>query len=182
MYCSRCGKDNPRTAAYCNACGNPLFYKSPMVSGTVNRIPQPGANLKKTSVLFMIFMTVITGGIYWAIWFLTRKDAINRLQSREKLSTGVLVFVTVMVSMSLVAGVISGGLEGLGETEIVENLDAFGGLLDLITGITLLVQCFKVRRILKEHLNMYLRRGIPFSGAATFFFGIFYLQYKINRL
>jgi hypothetical protein len=130
----------------------------------------------------MILMTVITGEIYWAIWFLTRKDAINSLQSREKLGNGISVFVLVAISITLVAAFISGGLEVAGEMEMAENLDAFSGLLDLVTGITMLVQCFKVRRILKEHFNVYLRRGVQFSGAATFFFGIFYLQYKINNL
>jgi hypothetical protein len=130
----------------------------------------------------MILMIVLTGGIYWAIWFLTRKDAINSLQSKEKLSTGVLVFVFVAASMSVLGALISGGLEGFGEMHMAEVFNVFGGLLDLITGITMLVQCFKIRRILKAHFNLYLRRGVYFSGVATFFLGILYLQYKINRL
>jgi len=69
----------------------------------------------------------ITGGISWAIWFWTRKEAINSLQSREKLGNGMLVLLIVAVSTSLLAGFISGGLEGLGDMEMAENLDAFSG-------------------------------------------------------
>jgi GYF domain 2/Domain of unknown function (DUF4234) len=121
--------------------------------------------LKKTNVLLMIFLTIITAGIYQAIWFLRRRDAINSLQSKEKLNTGVFVFVIVLYSISL----------GL----LLADVNAH--LLDCIAGITLLVQCFKTRRILNEHFNTYLKRDMSFSGIATFFFTIFYLQYKINR-
>jgi hypothetical protein len=62
-----------------------------------------------------------------AISFWTRRGAINSLQSREKLSNGKLVLVIVAVSISLLAALISGGLEGLGDMEMAENLDAFGG-------------------------------------------------------
>jgi len=38
-----------------------------------------------------------------------------------------LVLLIVAVSTSLLAGFISGGLEGLGDMEMAENLDAFSG-------------------------------------------------------
>ena len=38
-----------------------------------------------------------------------------------------------------------------------------------------------MRRILNEHFNAHLQRGISFSWIATLFFQIYYLQYKINR-
>jgi len=126
---------------------------------------QTDLELKKTNVLLMIFLTIITAGIYQAIWFLRRRGAINSLQSKEKLNTGVFVFVIVLYSVSLL-------------------IDFAGGKSTLLCGIAaicLLVQCFKVRRIFENHFNVYFKRGISFSGIATFFFMIFYLQYKINR-
>ena len=47
--------------------------------------------IKKTPVILTIVLTVITFGIYYPAWFLTRRQAINTLQSKEKLGSGVFV-------------------------------------------------------------------------------------------
>jgi hypothetical protein len=62
----------------------------------------------------------------------------------------------------------------------------------LVAGLILVVQCFKVRRILLDHLaprqEVMFSAGIRmqheelFSRMGTFFFGIFYLQHKINSM
>jgi hypothetical protein len=64
------------------------------------------------------------------------------------------------------------------------------GLVQISVGILLLVQCFKVRRLLEDHLQEslgelsdqpHLRHSqSALSGVAVFFLGIFYLQYVIN--
>ena len=131
------------------------------------------------SVILLIFLTVITAGIYYPVWFLTRRNAINNLQSKEKLGFGVFVFAIVVFSISLFVTLLFGAMEGLaegiGEMKLMlkaKVLDLFSIILDLVAGITLLVQCFKVRRIFNEHFNVHLQRGISFSGVATFFFPI----------
>lgn len=180
MCCSKCGKENADTATFCSACGNPLSAP-PVVQESVGGVPQSGQELKKVSVILIIFLTVITAGIYYPAWFLTRRNAINSLQSKEKLNSGVFVFAIVVFSISLLLAFISGASEGLGEMDTAKGLDAFSRILDLVAGITLLVQCFKVRRIFNEHFNVHLKRDIQFSRVATFFFSIYYLQYKVNR-
>jgi len=65
--------------------------------------------------------------------------------------------------------------------EGISAIDALTGF-DGIIGIILIVQGFKVRRIFINHFNSQLQGEISFSGVATFFFHIYYLQYKINRL
>jgi predicted Zn finger-like uncharacterized protein len=134
--------------------------------------------LKKTSVILMLFLTAITLGIYYPIWCLKRKKEINNLQSKEKLGSGVFVFAIVAYSLTLLSGLISGFLEGLtgGRSAFQNFLDLAFNILNLVVGISLLVRCFKIRRILQEHFNKSL------SAVATFFFQIYYLQYKINRL
>jgi hypothetical protein len=59
---------------------------------------------------------------------------------------------------------------------VIDNLLILSGL------IVLTVQAFKVRRILNDYCANQLHTNVQFSGAATFFFGLLYLQYKINRL
>jgi len=151
--CTQCSTHHAPGITICWFCGHEL------------KNVKTDNELMETNVLLMIFLTVITVGIYRAIWFLRRRDAINSLQSKEKLNTGVFVFIIVLYSISV----------------LVNLADGNSSLLYLIAGITLLVQCFKVRRIFNEHFNTYLKKDISFSGVATFFFTIFYLQYKINR-
>ncbi len=181
MYCSTCGKENANTASFCTACGNSLSTQTPEVQESIGGLPESDQELKKSSVILIIFLTVITGGIYNPVWFLKRRNAINNLQSKEKLSSGVFIFAIVMFSMSLLLAFISGLSEGFGDMDTARGIDAFSNILGLVAGITLLVQCFKVRRIFNEHFNVYLKRDIPFSGVATFFFQIYYFQYKMNR-
>jgi len=83
--------------------------------------------------------------------------------------------------IALLFAFISGVIEAVGDMNTAGGLGVLSSILDLVAGITLLVQSFKVRRIFNDHFNVYLKRNIPFSGVATFFFQIYYLQYKINR-
>jgi len=144
--------------------------------------------IKKTSVILTIIFTIITAGIYYPCWFLTRRDQINTLHSDEKIGKGIFIFGIVVFSIALFLALVSGFLEGMGEElgpaeflAMAKGVDAINSLLSLVVGIILLVQCFKVRRIFRNHFNEYLGRNISFSGLATFFFQIYYLQYKINR-
>ena len=145
-------------------------------------------DMKKTPVILTVIFTIITAGIYCPCWFLTRRDQINELHFHEKIGTGVFIFGIVIFSISFFLPLVSGFLEGMGEElgtaeflVMAKGVDAIDRLLSLVVGITLLVQCFKVRRIFRNHFNDHLGRNISFSGLATFFFQIYYLQYKINR-
>ncbi|MCZ6770160.1 MAG: DUF4234 domain-containing protein [Acidobacteria bacterium] len=145
-------------------------------------------DIKKTPVILIIVFIFITAGIYYPCWFLTRLEQINELDSDEKLGKGVFIFGIVLFSISLflalISGVLEGVAEGLGDADFLAmalGVDAIDSVLSLVVGITLLVQCFKVRRIFRNHFKEHLGRNILFSGWATFFFQIGYLQYKINR-
>lgn len=144
---------------------------------------QPGPELKKTSIILMIILTAVSAGIYWPIWFLTRRSAINTMQAREKLGSGVFVLAIVLFVISLLIALASGVMEELGDKLLLaKGLGAFSGILHAVAAAAVLVQSFKVRRIFNEHFNAHLQQGISFSGVATFFFIIYYLQYKINGL
>ena len=103
------------------------------------------------------------------------------MQSDKKLNRGAPIFAIVAFSIILLLAIITGVVEELGELDTARELDAFASILNLVAGIALLFECFKVKRIFNDHFNDYLKRDISFSGLATFFFQIYYLQYKINR-
>jgi hypothetical protein len=146
-------------------------------------LSQPAPELKKTSIILMIILTVITAGIYWPIWFWIRRKAINMMQAKEKLGSGVLVLAIILFVISLFVALIAGVMERVGEELLLaKGLEAFSGILHTVAAAAVLVQSFKVRRIFDEHFNTHLRKGISFSRVATFFFILYYLQYKINRI
>jgi Ca2+/Na+ antiporter len=131
----------------------------------------------------MVILTVVTAGIYWPIWFMRRRKAINTMQAKEKLGSAVFILAIALFVISLLVAISAGVLEkGGGELLLTKGLQAFSGIMHAVAAAVVLVQSFKVRRIFNEHFNTHLRQDISFSVVATFFFIIYYLQYKINRL
>jgi hypothetical protein len=154
-------------------------------------VAEPEAKFKKTSVVAVILLSFITGGIYFPIWFLSRREAINRLRSPEGIGWAAPFVAAVAFSVGLCAALASGFAGAIGLREAVGELLASSRVLALVGGLLILLECFRVRRILLDHLHtqssgsfsssVALDRDTSFSGVATFFFGIYYLQYKINR-
>ena len=127
--------------------------------------------IKETPVLLVFLFIILTAGIYIPIWFLRRRQALNSLDAPEKLKAGVFVIVIILYSASLLLLFFTADEGGV-----------LGRLIDLVATIVIIVQCFAVRRILDCHFNVVLEQNVYFSGILTFFLGILYLQYMINRL
>jgi hypothetical protein len=147
------------------------------------------SNIKKTPVFHVLFYIVITAGVYTPFWFLNRREQINNLHSEEKLGTRIFMILIVLSSISLFLAIFSTILVFKGEmlntekySTMMMGIDSISNLLSLVIGITVLIQTFKVRSILKDHFVKHLGQNLSFSLLATFFFYICYLQYKINRL
>ena len=156
MFCAYCGKENPATAKFCLSCGKELT-----------------PHLGRMNVLLLILFSIITLGIYIPIWFLVKREAINSLASTEKLGSGAPIFVLlVYVTDAMLIFV------PLGVTEVY--LDIISNLITVIGVSIVVILSFKVRHIFDEHFNLKQQRNIKLSGVATFFFTIYYLQYKIN--
>ena len=134
---------------------------------------------KKISIWLMLVLSLITLGIYVPIWFLRRRDALNKLSSSEKLGSSGAIFVLVIFCISVLFFPVQ-----LLSTDqsIISALDAVDRLINLVGGIILLVLAFTVRRILDDHYNEHIGMDLPFSKVWTFLFTFLYLQYKMNRL
>jgi hypothetical protein len=128
--------------------------------------------LQKKNVLLMILLVLITNGIYIPIWFLNRKDTFNDLNSKCKLSG---VFIIFLLVLSLISTVMLISLILIMEAELTLMILTLDPLINWIEVIILLVLAFKVRRILSDPFKTNL------LVSATFFFTLFFLQYKINR-
>ena len=147
----------------------------------------PSFDLKRRSVLLMIVLTIITFGLYYPIWFLRRRAALNGMDSPRKLRVWpFLIFIAFFV-LQFTVGVASG--PGPVEQTIGTGGSLLLSLAQLAVGILMLVQCFFAKDILEDHLagpednvpNPLLVEKVKLSGLMTFFFQIFYLQYVINR-
>ncbi|MBI5560120.1 MAG: DUF4234 domain-containing protein [Deltaproteobacteria bacterium] len=138
--------------------------------------------LGKMEVWKLVLLTFFTGGIYSAVWFLRRLGAINGLSSPVKLNQGVFGFIIAgcasNIGMALFLVLFSGRIG----PQTSANLSTASDILSLLVEVTVLLQTFKVRKVFMDHFMEKEKREISFSWAGTFFFSIFYLQYKINRL
>ena len=142
----------------------------------------PANPVEKMGVLALILVMFLTGGIYTGFWFAKRIGSINAMKSAFKLREGIFAFIIAgfAVNVSLLLYVIFQDA-ALAE-ELRQTLLRASDVLALVLQVSVLIQCFKVRRVFMDHFNENLKKEIKFSWPATFFFGIFYLQYKINRL
>lgn len=138
-------------------------------------------DLIKMNVLYVIFLSLMTLGIYFPIWILKRQKALDNLQSNEKIGVAVPVTVILLLSFAVLF-YLKAGFVKIDDISASNSFETLAAVSDAIGGFTLLFLCFKCRRILDEHFNDYLQKSIRFSMVATFFFGVYYLQYKINRI
>lgn len=184
MYCPNCEKENIDTAMFCVECGAELPHQQTTETPAMAETPA----FKKVPVIVTILLTIVTLGFYAPYWFLSRLDAINKLQSEHKLSSGMIILTIILFITAIISAIVSGFMEGMndGPTSVSTILDKLSSILNLAGNIMLIIRAFEVRRILRDHYNGHLKQNITLSGLgsglATFFFGVWYLQYKINRL
>ncbi len=174
VRCSGCGKENEEGTRFCSYCGSEIreFH---------------GAGLERMPVALLFLLVLVTFGIYAAIWFLKRIEDFNRLKSDIKMSQGVFGFiiagqvVNILIVVYLAA---SGSLEPTGSAlePLVANLLLTSDVLTLAVQVAILIQAFKVRRILLDHYSLAAENSFKLSWVWTLVFGIFYLQFRINRL
>ena len=143
--------------------------------------------LKRRSVVLMIVLSIVTFGLYYPIWFLRRRDALNRLDSPRKLRLWPFVIVIAWFVFQFIVGIAAGS------APLEQTIGAGAALLinvvQLAVGILMVVQNFFTKDILEDHLvgpgdrvpNPLFVDTVKLSGVMTFFFQIFYLQYVVNR-
>ena len=142
--------------------------------------------LKQRRIVTMLLFTLVTLGFYYPLWFLRRRAAFNHLDSSRKLPLWPFVVFFAYFVMNLVIGFISGLAPG---TITGPNVAIVLVVLRLSVGIMMLIQCFRIKDILEDHLTVREDGTMPsifveqvrLSGLMTFFFSILYLQWVINR-
>ena len=124
---------------------------------------------ERRPVVLAIVLTVVTLGFYPAIWLLKRRAFLDRQDADKELGTGLPMFILVSTVMGL--GLAFAG----GEATKIRPLFSLAG------GVATLIANFRVLGILRS-VSSRTGRFLEFSTVGTFFFGIYYLQYKINQM
>lgn len=142
----------------------------------------PNINCIKNSVIKLIILTFVTFTVYYPIWFLKVRTKINNLKSYKKIGSFIPIIVLILTAIYMILAFLEGFTEGFGPNifhiEYLSIISDYLGYVLIAGDIALLIQCFKIRTILLDHYG----DRISISIMATFFFQIFYLQYKINKL
>jgi len=122
---------------------------------------------------------------------MTRRKALNNLRSAEKLGMFRLS-VALAAFMASVCIPIVGSFKWGSWVQTENALGPLHPLILLVAWVIIVVQGFKVRRILLDHMapreegmfsaSIRFQYDDLISRMGTFFLGIFYLQYKINNL
>lgn len=132
----------------------------------------------------MVLFTIITFGLYYPIWFLRRRVALNQLDSPRKLQRWPFVLLLATFAISIVSGLEPGGQATGGGSPA----DVLVGVVRLALAILMVWQAFYVKDILEDHLSSsddgvlsrFASDSVSLSPLMTFFFGIYYLQHAIN--
>jgi hypothetical protein len=124
---------------------------------------------ERRSVVLTILLTVVTFGFYPSIWLLKRRAFLDRQDTGKELGTGLPTFI--LVSSVMGVGLAFAGAEAA----------KLRPMLTLMSGIATLIANFRVLGILRS-VSSRSGRFLEFSTIGTFFFGIYYLQYKINQM
>ena len=142
--------------------------------------------LWRRSIVLMIVLTIVTFGLYYPIWFLRRRAALDRLDAPRKLQAWPFILFLAFHLMSV-------GLALAADSAPADEREGMAnGVMDiarLALAVLMVVQCFYVKDILEDHLsgpgdqvsNSLLSDAVKPSAMMTLFFGAFYLQHIINR-
>jgi hypothetical protein len=147
---------------------NPYAPPRPPPAAALTTTTEDGFEGERRSILVVLVLWVATLGLYTPIWLLRRRTFLDGLDASVRLSAAVpaLLVVTFVVDWLLSMG-------GRPLTDVSR-------LLSIVNMVLTLFAEFRVARILRSEFRR-SGRGIDVSSIAVFFFGILYLQAKINQ-
>lgn len=131
---------------------------------------------KRQSVWVLIGLTFITATIYWPFWLRRQSRLLNQSLPQQAIPTW---FFPVLLALTILS--IGWAIPEV-LTDDAPGIIAMGKLLSRADLIFTIVWVLKVRNRLNALLETSKKDKTWFGGVWTFLFGIFYLQFKINRL
>jgi uncharacterized membrane-anchored protein len=129
---------------------------------------------KKTNLFFLIPISILTFGIYYAFWFISRKKAFSQLTSKNYIPNVWWKFFLIFSIVSLIYDLIKDSLfTGYG----IAVLDSYDLIISFYFVGCLYYSVFRAREMIEDHVNERI-----FKPWLLVMFNIWYIQFKINRL
>ncbi|MBR9702003.1 DUF4234 domain-containing protein [Candidatus Pacearchaeota archaeon] len=147
---------------------------------------QPGPKVpQKKSVVWLWFLSIITLGIYPAIWYIKRKPEFDNLKTQKKLSKGAaityLIFMIIIIILQIANLFFKDKINVFLETTLGLILLSIGFIFTILLIYLSLKLAFNTRTILNQ--TMTNKGGTrKASWFFTLIFNFLYLQYEINRI
>ncbi len=172
MYCVYCGANLGPADLYCTRCGKPKVEAPPAQFSTSAPAPAPSPpevalppNLHWGVVFLLQFLTC---GIFGIIWGFVLAFWAKKLAPESKA-----VFLIFAYAGCIVLAIVLSADEFTGK---------FGALVNL-TGIACYIMAlFQIKGSMEDYYTWTEKMGLYLSGVMTFFFGVIYLQYHVNRI
>lgn len=127
---------------------------------------------KKSNVAMMVIWSIVTMGAYVGLWFVQKREDIERIDGDHHLSFGLWKVFTV-VSFTFLFIQLFGGMI-LSDVGLL-TIDSFDIMFSFFFVGLLYYSIFRVRELLEENTDL------EFNVYALFFLHIFYIQYKTNK-
>lgn len=131
--------------------------------------------LKKISVLSQFILTLLTAGFYVPLWFMTSKRSLEEMHSEIELNFNIILMAVVYFGMRYLVFLALLTKKNLGISLVLEIIgnDPIGFIFVFL----LAIQALKIRQMLLGRFEK-----LTISWIFTLLFGVFYLQYKINKI
>lgn len=129
--------------------------------------------IRKTSTVKLVFLSILTCGIYWYIWLWKLTTDINKLLSEQGKCIHRYNWFCSLIGLQIISILMT--IKGI-QTDFIINI---AGVLWLLINLLLTLQFLKnIERYVKENFDIELQHNV----IGWLFFGSFYINYKINRL
>jgi hypothetical protein len=139
-------------------------YPGPPGMNAISAAPLPPGGLHWAVLLLLVAVTL---GIFGWIWSFIQANWVKKIDRENK---AILYFVIYVVSW------VAGQALNIAREPLLA-LPAF-----LVALVFVLMGLFSMRASMQRYYNTVEPRGLRLSGVMTFFFGIIYLQYHLNRI
>ncbi len=181
MNCKHCGAPLNVGDETCAYCGSPTELGIANKDEILKRKERENVlSMKVTGGALVIFLCIITVGLYSPVWYLLRKKSLDRLSPQKPLPQ-VALWLYLLVSIAFIV---------LPQSEEKMDLTFYNNIYNIILlampGLSIWL-AFRVRRMLQTYAATFMDRKVVIktiapSGLALVFFGMVYLQLQINNM
>ncbi len=143
--------------------------------------------VKKCPVLLAVGLSLISWNLYAFWWFFSRRKTLNGLSGLKLGIVGVILFLIsiVLCFISSIGVSVFVDLANVHDSseyfQLAQRLEITTKVVGLLVLIGLISLNFRVKAMLEKYQGKKDLFTTSFSGWATLFFGVPYLQYRINR-